>query len=629
MKSLLVLALGATAALSSAQTTLPAGYVDQLIKDLAGDIPKMELAWPHHTQNGSVESAVSMFSLFGEKAVPVMVPLLDSKEYWQVVIAALTLAKLGDRSQIQKLTLMSQDSGEPGIRQIAIRALGQLKAKEAVDALIEVVRREDTAYVVSTAVIALGEIGDARAIPVLVANLGRHVESDLGADYTSWVEIDALAKFGEPAIVVLEPLLASEDKAKANSALRAIGQIKSIKSRQIVLRALDNPDQSETAVNIFMTAKEQYDGDVLVKVLDRLSVRDQAWAVEILHNHKDPRAADMARIVWSRIYTQLVAGEATGYDLILVTENIKRVGYKPPAKEMIDAIGRSSDLRVIHDAFDLLSLEEIDAGASVIVARLTDWDSDNYYGEDIESLADTISKAGPAGGTVAIALVLAGKGTDEFKLAALTRMVRVEHVDLLREVLRGKDRELALYAALGLASLGKPEAAASLREFAKSKDEMTAARALSALVKMGDRWGRGEYIDRFASYYYDYSAVESRPYSQFLIVREYEVGLRSLDESGRELLASGIRRKYSENEVAFLKAVYWLLGNTGSWAAAMHASQDPEVKSLALIGGRQSDEADLAARYRKLLFDKDPGLRFQAYRFLKERGEFDPPKARS
>ncbi|MEX2243387.1 MAG: HEAT repeat domain-containing protein [Fimbriimonadaceae bacterium] len=625
MRAILVVGLGAAAALSCAQTKLPEGYVDKLIADLAKDIPNMELGWPYHFPNNSVPSAVESFAWFGEAAISHMIPLLDSDEYWQVVIGALTLAKLGDRSQIHKMTLMAQDHDKPGVRQIVIRALGELKAKEAVEAIIEVLRRGDESHVMSTAVEALGEIGDPRAIPVLVENLGRQVPSQIGSPSTSWAEIFALGKFGEQAIPALEPLVRSDDKTKAGAALRALAEIKSERTKQIVVSALDDPEAFDTAANIFMTTEQQYDGDVLVRLFDRFPVQDQAWLVEILHKHGDKRAPEKARGVWATIYAQLVAGEARGYDLLRVLERIRRVGIRPPAIELLDAVGRSDDARVVKYAFDLLTSDEINTGAEVIVAKLADWYPENHDGDELDGLAETLAKAGPNGGSAAIALVTEGKGTDEFRRVALAKMMRPEHADGLRQLVQGKDEKLALYAAIGLVNLGKRDSAVALRRFATSSDEMTAALALSTLMKLGDPWGRSEYIDRFSRYYFGYSARKGSPNSQFLVVHEYEVGLRYLSESGRELLASEVKRLYGANKEGFHEAIFWLLGAKGSWAKEMLDEGSAEVKSLVLSS---AGEQELVTRYRALLFDKDPGLRYQAYRYLKGEGEFDPPPKR-
>jgi HEAT repeat protein len=625
MRLLLAFALVFAAALTSAQTKLPDGYVEKLIEDLAKEIPNRELAWEYDFPNPSVPNTVQMFAWFGEPAIPKMIPLLDSDEYWQVVIAALTLSKLGDRSQIHKLTLMAQDHPKGGVRQIAIRALGELKAVEAVEPLIQVVRSGGEDYVVSAALTALGEIGDRRAIPVLVEKLGRKVPSHAGTESTSWIEIDALGKFGEQAVPALEPLLKADDRDKALAALRALGQIKSDRTKAILVRALGDPETFEAAVNVFMTSEQQYDGDVLVRIFPRLEIRDQAWLVEILHEHGDKRALGLAHEVWATVYALLVAGKADGYKLLLVLDDIKRTGYVPPATELIDAVGRSDDLRVISDAFDLLGPEEIDAGAATFVRKLADWDSENFLGEDMDGLAEDLANAGPGGGSAAIAIIAAGKGTDEFRRVSLAKMMRPEHSDALLQMVRGDDEKLALYAAIGLSNLGVRDATPALRRFAGSSDEMTAARALAALVKLGDPWGRGTFIDRFSRSYFEYSADEDRPYSRFLVVREYEVGLRYLDVGGKEVLASEVRRLYGPNKEAFHKAIFWLLGTNGSWGKEMLDEGSAEVKSLAL--STASDD-EITVRYRSLLFDEDSSLRYQAYRYLKEKGEFGPPPTR-
>lgn len=91
----------------------------------------------------------------------------------------------------------------------AIDALGTLKSKDSVDALLEVAKDETIEkFITKKAIIALGEIGDPRAIPVFIKAMFK----DRGGASFYAESSFALYQLGQPAADALVPVVEEKDK---------------------------------------------------------------------------------------------------------------------------------------------------------------------------------------------------------------------------------------------------------------------------------------------------------------------------------------------------------------------------------------------------------------------------------
>ncbi len=115
---------------------------------------------------------------------------------------ASALGALGDLSAGAPLLRLMDATKEPTVQRAAIRALGKLKYKDAVDELINRADNESTSQpdriLRINALFALGEIADPKAIPTLIKALFREKSGDFFHAALS------LVKIGDPAI---EPLI--------------------------------------------------------------------------------------------------------------------------------------------------------------------------------------------------------------------------------------------------------------------------------------------------------------------------------------------------------------------------------------------------------------------------------------
>lgn len=117
------------------------------------------------------------------------------------------LGQIGDSQSIPPM-LRLLGSRDPYTRIEAINALGALKAKSAVEPLLEIIAEEREPFIVKKAIQALGEIGDPRAIPALVPLL---FKENRGLSFYAESSF-ALFQIGRPASDAVLAVLRGEDK---------------------------------------------------------------------------------------------------------------------------------------------------------------------------------------------------------------------------------------------------------------------------------------------------------------------------------------------------------------------------------------------------------------------------------
>ena len=106
----------------------------------------------------------------GPSAVPALIRALRESDWPVRCVAALALGKLGDARAIEPLIAALKDK-DKNVRYSAASALGELGNARAVGLLIAALRDEDE-DVRRSAARALGELGDARAVEPLKELLG-------------------------------------------------------------------------------------------------------------------------------------------------------------------------------------------------------------------------------------------------------------------------------------------------------------------------------------------------------------------------------------------------------------------------------------------------------------------------
>jgi len=207
-------------------------------------------------QLGSEEPSAKLVALeklrdLGDRSVAqAVVPLLQ--ESGEVKVAAVkTLAKIGDASIVPAL-IDAIDFGvgagsDPAIKRAneankeIAELLGKLGDKAAVEPLAKLAERSKDSYARIAAINALGELGDARAVPKLV-----EIAMDEGNEpYVNKKAVQALGNIGDPgAVPAIKKMLFHERKgisfyAESSFAAYQIG----IKAAEPLLAVLEGKDE--------------------------------------------------------------------------------------------------------------------------------------------------------------------------------------------------------------------------------------------------------------------------------------------------------------------------------------------------------------------------------------------------
>lgn len=189
--------------------------------------------------DGYEQSWASMLVTYhGKNAVPVLMDYLRVKDKSMKRIIISLIGEIGDPRATEAVLPYL---GQGGLTDVACIALGQLKDKRAVPALIklsETDRFRESELFRKIIAVALGRIADPSAVP--------HLINGIGDDYF-WVRYpseEALVKIGEPAVQALIETVRQGSFPSCAHALAALGRIKDNKNLayDVIVKELKNPD---------------------------------------------------------------------------------------------------------------------------------------------------------------------------------------------------------------------------------------------------------------------------------------------------------------------------------------------------------------------------------------------------
>ncbi|HOX46772.1 MAG TPA: HEAT repeat domain-containing protein [Myxococcota bacterium] len=119
---------------------------------------------------------------------------------------ASALALLGDKQAVEPLLRLMRSTKEENVRRSAMRSLGVLKATEATDELLSILKDKSAHQIIrANAVFALGEIADPKSVPALVEAL--YQEKAMFFAHAGL----ALVRIGEPAVDLLVKTMNGEN----------------------------------------------------------------------------------------------------------------------------------------------------------------------------------------------------------------------------------------------------------------------------------------------------------------------------------------------------------------------------------------------------------------------------------
>ena len=148
----------------------------------------------------------------------------------------ITWALVRRKNQAIQPLIACLKSDNAQLRHNAAHTLGKIASALAVPALIDLLRNEEQAFVISKTALALGQIGDESAIPALVALLG-HENAEVQT-----MLLDVLEGFGTAGLNDLEQAMKSSNSQTRQQAAAVLGQISDERSIQLLTQALHDED---------------------------------------------------------------------------------------------------------------------------------------------------------------------------------------------------------------------------------------------------------------------------------------------------------------------------------------------------------------------------------------------------
>ena len=200
--------ISTSAGLVTALGRIGAPAVEPLIEAIAGDLPEVRNA------------AVRALEQIGSPAIEALTHALLFDSRYEVRRRALEiLGRIGEEHVVSALVEALHDD-DIGVRINAVRHLGSLGAKQPVPQLIELLQQSDQLSLRRVLIASLGAIGDANAIPTLIACLD---DPELRSAATN-----ALAQFADQVVEPLikrihDPATESETRKAAWTVLDSIG----------------------------------------------------------------------------------------------------------------------------------------------------------------------------------------------------------------------------------------------------------------------------------------------------------------------------------------------------------------------------------------------------------------------
>ncbi|MHB8958934.1 MAG: HEAT repeat domain-containing protein [Candidatus Limnocylindrales bacterium] len=160
-------------------------------------------------------------------------PLVAALGNWDPKVreaAAMALGRIGDARAVEALIGALGDQAGE-VRWAAVESLGEIGDHRATEPLIAMLK---DGRMHAAAVAALGAIGDARAVEPLIA--------DLDYVFQGWSAASALEAIGEPSVIPLIAVLGSRSTSVRQEASVTLGRIGDPRAFEPLLDALDDDD---------------------------------------------------------------------------------------------------------------------------------------------------------------------------------------------------------------------------------------------------------------------------------------------------------------------------------------------------------------------------------------------------
>ncbi len=210
---------------------------------------------------------------------------------------ASALGVLGDPKAVQPMIRLMKVTKNPYVERAAVRALGDLKAKDAVDELVAILEDKDAHKTIRANVVyTLGEIGDPKVVPMLVKALYQEK-----AFFFAHADL-ALTKIGEPAVDLLIQTMQGKNKdikrmlegnvevlkgALEANAAQVLGDIGDPRAIEPLLEMVDKVSKWESANKLI----------VMVRLIAALGDIGEQKAVKPMLKYLDTEFWDVSTVV--------------------------------------------------------------------------------------------------------------------------------------------------------------------------------------------------------------------------------------------------------------------------------------------------------------------------------------------
>lgn len=234
---------------------------------------------------------------------------------------ALALAKSGDPRAVPALLKLMTVKGDNYTVIAAIEGLGNLRAKDAVGPLMDIVSDDAVeTFITKKAIIALGDIGDPKAVPVLVQAMFKERKGVSFYMESSF----ALYQLGDAAADPLLAVVTQKDKALFDwAAKNNVKDVALLAKATQVLGDLHEKRAEKTLVG-FLNYKSDFDD---IRLIMRMRAADALARM---------RSAEAAKVL-STLLLEEEANARNEYVWALI-----RIGAKDALPKLIDAAGKGS-----------------------------------------------------------------------------------------------------------------------------------------------------------------------------------------------------------------------------------------------------------------------------------------------
>jgi HEAT repeat protein len=211
-------------------------------------------------------------------------------------------------AEVHALIEMLRREADPIQQSKIIEQIGKMRASEAVEALIQHAMLNE--YQSGAAIVALGSIGDSRAVDVLILSF-RYQN-------LAWIAKDALVKIGSPAVPLLIAALHHENVDVRFMAIRALGEINEPRAldplQEVIRQDADDTNRKLARSNLktlLLAALRQPNAQTRLHAVQGLEGLGDARTVEPLQDTADHDPDPTVRQAAMEVIEALLRGVET------------------------------------------------------------------------------------------------------------------------------------------------------------------------------------------------------------------------------------------------------------------------------------------------------------------------------